>query len=284
MMQHFALQLKTYKPRLSGQEKRLADYLLAHQSAASQLSISQLAAQTGVSTATISRFAKALGYDNFQALRLALAQAPAGAEQPLFQEFAPTDDVPAMARKIFAANVDALQATSANLDAGALTAAVDLLIHAAHIGLYGLGASNIVALDGYHKFLRTAMAVFYAMDYHMQLMSMTHLQPTDAAVVISHSGEDRDAIALAQIAQDHQVPLIVITGAPHSQLAKMAQVVLVAVAEESKYRPEALHALIAEMTLMDTLFMISAIRTGSQTAPLFQEVRGVIDATRRPTP
>lgn len=273
-MTQFALQLQTYKPRLRGQEKRLADYLLAHQRAASSLSIAQLAA-------TISRFAKALGYDNFQALRLALAQAPAAAsEAPLFQEFSPDDDIATQARKIFSANIDALQATSENLDPAALAAAVKMITGARQLGLYGLGASNLVALDGYHKFLRTALPVAYAADFHMQLMSITHLTKRDAAVVISHSGEDRDALALTAIASQHRVPLIVITGAPHSTVAKQAAVVLVAVAEESQYRPEALHALIAEMTLMDTLFMLSALRTGSQTAPLYQEVRTVIDQTR----
>ncbi|ERL65356.1 MurR/RpiR family transcriptional regulator [Schleiferilactobacillus shenzhenensis] len=279
-MTQFALQLQTYKPRLRGQEKRLADYLLAHQRAASELSIGQLAAATGVSAATISRFAKALGYDNFQALRLALAQAPAAGDPPLFQEFSPDDDIATQARKIFAANIDALQATSENLDPAALAAAVKMITGARQLGLYGLGASNLVALDGYHKFLRTALPVAYAADFHMQLMSITHLTKRDAAVVISHSGEDRDALALTAIASQHHVPLIVITGAPHSTVAKQAAVVLVAVAEESQYRPEALHALIAEMTLMDTLFMLSALRTGSQTAPLYQEIRAVIDQTR----
>jgi DNA-binding MurR/RpiR family transcriptional regulator len=112
-------------------------------------------------------------------------------------------------------------------------------------------------------------------------MAATHLGANDAMILTSHSGEDKDAIALADLAKQQQVPLIVITGAPASRLAKMADAAFVAVAEESRYRTEALHALIAELSLMDTLFMISAIQTNSQTAPLFRRVRATIDATRR---
>ncbi len=90
-------------------------------------------------------------------------------------------------------------------------------------------------------------------------------------ILTSHSGEDKDAIALADLAKQQQVPLIVITGAPASRLAKMADAAFVAVAEESRYRTEALHALIAELSLMDTLFMISAIQTNSQTLRPFAE-------------
>jgi DNA-binding MurR/RpiR family transcriptional regulator len=280
-MHNFALQLQSYKPHLSGQEQKLADYLMANQETASQLSILELSERTGVSTATISRFAKTLGYDNFQALRLALVPRHPAQDQSLFAELSPADDTVTLAKKIFNANNEALQATAANLSEATLDAAVGLIMRARYLGFYGLGASNIVALDGYHKFLRTAIPVVYAMDYHMQLMSITHLKKEDAAILVSHSGEDRNALALAAIAQKNQVPLIVITGAPGSRLAKQADVTLVAVAAESAYRPEALHALIAEMSLMDTLFMITALRTDSRTKSTFQKVRKVIDETRK---
>ena len=60
-MHDFLVQLQIYKPNLSGREKKLAAYLQAHPDHASQANISELSQLTGVSTATISRFAKALG-------------------------------------------------------------------------------------------------------------------------------------------------------------------------------------------------------------------------------
>ena len=280
-MHDFLVQLQIYKPNLSRQEKKLADFLQTHPDRASQANIAELSTMTGVSTATISRFAKALGYPNFQALRMALVQSSPEPDQTLFAELSPDDSVETLAQKIFTSNIDALRTTLANLDANALAEAINWITHADHLGLFGLGASNLVALDGYHKFLRTAIPVSYAADYHMQLMAATHLGANDAMILTSHSGEDKDAIALADLAKQQQVPLIVITGAPASRLAKMADAAFVAVAEESRYRTEALHALIAELSLMDTLFMISAIQTNSQTAPLFRRIRATIDATRR---
>ncbi|MCH4169998.1 MAG: MurR/RpiR family transcriptional regulator [Lactobacillus sp.] len=278
-MQNFQLQLQIYQDNLSPREQALARYLTEHQAAASQWSISELSKRTKISTATISRFAKNLGYANFQNLRVALAQSQDQASQ-LFAEISPQDDLITMAGKIFSSNIEALQATQANLTPESLRLAVTYIINCQHLGIYGLGASNIVALDGYHKFLRTAIEVLYAADYHMQLMSMTHLTAKDATIVVSHSGEDKDALSLAKIAKDNGVPLIAITSSPSSHLAKMADVYFVSVAEESKYRTEALHALIAQISIMDTLFMLSAVKTDSQTAPLFQEIRKQIEQTR----
>ena len=280
-MHDFLVQLQIYKPNLSRQEKKLADYLQQHPDRASHANIAELSAITGVSTATISRFAKALGYPSFQALKMALVQSTPEPDHTLFAELSPDDSVEMLAHKIFTSNIDALRTTLTNLDSAALTKAVDWITHAHQLGLFGLGASNLVALDGYHKFLRTAIPVVYAADYHMQLMAATHLTAADAMILTSHSGKDKDAIALAELAKKQNVPLIVITGAPGSHLAKMADAAFVAVAEESRYRTEALHALIAELSLMDTLFMISAIQTNSQTAPLFRRVRSTIDATRQ---
>ncbi|GAF38821.1 transcriptional regulator [Agrilactobacillus composti DSM 18527 = JCM 14202] len=38
--------------------------------------------------------------------------------------------------------------------------------------------------------------------------------------------------------------------------------------------------MIAQISIMDTLFMLSAVKTDSQTAPLFQEIRKQIEQTR----
>jgi len=278
-MQDFRLRLQAYQANLSDKEQQLAQYLLDHQDAASHVTISDLSQATGISTATISRFAKNLDFPNFQALKIALVQSNAPSDS-LFVEISPDDSATTMAHKIFNSNIEALQATEANLTDDNLNAASDLIVKALHIGIYGLGASNIVALDGYHKFLRTPVTVNYASDYHMQLMSMTRLTKRDAAIIVSHSGENHDALALGKIAHRHHVPLVVITSSANSHLAKLADIVLVSIAEEFQYRTEALHALIAQISLMDTLFMMTAIKTNSQTAAVFEDIHKEIQKTR----
>ncbi|WP_262315811.1 MurR/RpiR family transcriptional regulator [Lacticaseibacillus parakribbianus] len=278
-MPDFNALLQANRPHLSQKEQGLGDYLVQHAAAASTMSISALAQVTGVSTATLSRFAKALGLANFQALRVALAQAPA--HLPLFEELDASDAPLAVAKKLFALNQTALAATADRLDAATLEQATGLITGAKTLGLFGLGASNLVALDGYHKFLRTPIDVAYTMDYHMQLMAATRLGEQDAALVISHTGIDLDALALAETLQHNQVPLIVITGDARSPLAAKADCLLVAVAEETEYRAEAMHALIAQLSLMDTLFVLAASATDTDSAKVLDAIRGTIAKTRR---
>ena len=99
-MHDFLVQLQIYKPNLSRQEKKLADYLQQHPDRASHANIAELSAITGVSTATISRFAKALGYPSFQALKMALVQSTPEPDHTLFAELSPADSVETLAHKI----------------------------------------------------------------------------------------------------------------------------------------------------------------------------------------
>lgn len=271
-MSNFALRIQACQINFSDKERQLATFLLKNQSKISHATISELSKMTNVSTATISRFAKNLGFKNFQELKLSLAQT----ENPdnLFAEISPDDSPLTVTEKVFAANVDALKATVKALSENDLSACVQLLLNAQQVGIFGLGASNIVALDGYHKFLRTPLDVVYANDFHMQIMAATRLTAKDVMLLISHSGEDRDAIALAKLAQQHQVPLILITSSANSTLAKMADITLISVAEEALYRSEALHALIAQMSIVDALFMSVAIKTNHKIAlKIHQEIK-----------
>ena len=55
----------------------VADYLLQHADEAQYLSISSLARECNVAEATVFRFCRALGFDGYHEMRIALAQANA---------------------------------------------------------------------------------------------------------------------------------------------------------------------------------------------------------------
>lgn len=279
MPQNIDSLIHSYYDHLSEKYKQIADYILKQASFDPELTIQEFAADCQVSTATISRFAKALGFTNFQAFKLALlAKEPL--QSPLFHEISEQDSFVTMAEKIFSSNSNALQATWSLLTETQLQKAVNLINHAKLLGLFGLGASGIVAQDGYHKFLRTTIPTVYNQDYHMQLMQATKLTDADCAIIISHSGQNKDALELARILKERHVPLIVITSFGNSTLANLGDITLLSISEETNYRAEALHALIAQISLIDSLFMMVAISNSDQTEQTFQEIRAEIDRTR----
>lgn len=273
--------IKSYYKNFSDKYRQIADYILSNEFSLSKLSIQEFSKSCNVSISTISRFAKTLGYDSFQELKIALLDRQKVInDHPIYHGINEDDSYLTMAKKVFKANSSALESTSAHLSEEALTKAVNLIINTKVLSLFGLGASGIVAKDGYHKFLRTAIPVTAPTDYHMQLMQATKLSKKDCALIISHSGENSDTLELARIAKENNVPIIAITSFGNSRLAKVSDVTLLSISEEQNFRVEALHALLAQISIIDSLFMMVAVKTGKDTEDIFSSIRSEIDRTR----
>src|SRR5215217_4724597 len=67
----------------SASNRAIADYLLRHQMRVTALGIGELAEACEVSTATISRFARDLGFSNYAAMRSAVAETLQSVLQPV---------------------------------------------------------------------------------------------------------------------------------------------------------------------------------------------------------
>ena len=77
--QSFWDMLRTKRDSLTKSGIIVADYLMQHAEDAQYLSISSLAKACGVAEATIFRFCRALGFDGYNEMKIALAKATATA-------------------------------------------------------------------------------------------------------------------------------------------------------------------------------------------------------------
>ncbi|WP_125764587.1 MurR/RpiR family transcriptional regulator [Companilactobacillus hulinensis] len=280
MAQNITILLQSYYDHLSSSAKNIADYLLSNPEIDSNLTINDLARQTGSSISTISRFAKSLGFTSFQQLKLSLLTSNQTSNTP-FREINANDSNLDVTKKIFSANISTLNSTLKIITEKQLNEAVDIINHSKIVALFGLGASSVVAQDGYHKFLRSDKTPLFASDYHMQLMMATTLESNNAcAILISHSGENKDVLAIAEKLQKNNIKTIGITSYGNSSLTKIVDVALLSVSEETNYQNEALHAIIAQISLLDTLFVLTAVKDGKETDDIFKEIRKTIDRTR----
>lgn len=277
MIEEIDTLIKSYYGNLTGKYVQIADYIL-HNEFSDTLSIQSLAHSCNVSIATISRFTKILGLNNFQSLKMALINRKGNIS--IYHGIDEDDSYSEIANKVFSANKSALNSTASLLTDEALKKAVSYIMNADTLYFFGLGASGIVAQNGYHKFLRTAIKVDNTIDYHMQLMQATRLSKKDCAIIISHSGENKDIIEIAQVLKDNNVPIVVITSFGNSTLINYGDVNLLSISEEQNFRVEALHALIAQMSLVDSLFMMVAVESGNETEDTFKAIRSEINKTR----
>ncbi len=260
-------------PTLRQAEARLAEYLRAHPHDVIQLSISDLADRSGTSEATVVRLCRKLGFRGFQDFKIGLAQSLVGPLQTIHEEIDERDTVDTVKAKVFNASVQALQDTMSVIDSRDLSRAVELLDSASRVVFLGAGNSGWVCMDGALKLLKLGINAAAYVDEHSQLVAAALLGPGCVAVGVSHSGATRDTVEALEVAKKGGATTICISGAPKSPITRVSDVKLFTAAKETGFKTEAMTSRIAQLAIVDTLFVNVALRRGKSAAEGVQRVR-----------
>lgn len=262
-------------PGMGATSRRVAQFFLDNPDRVLECTVDQLAEEIGVSTATVSRFAKVLGYSSYSQMRVGLSSQLTRADGPR-SEVVDSDSARQSARKTLEANIEALRGTADFIDGADVERAVRIVLAAQRIGIFGLGSSNVVAQYAYHTLLRLPVSLVHSADYHMQLMDAAKLTAHDVGLVISHTGNDTDINLLAEQLTAQSVPTIAITSYPNSPLARLADVQFSSLSEDTRYRNEALVSVTSQIGLVDVLFTELARNYGDAAAEELLKVRRAV--------
>ena len=168
-------------------EKKVAKQVLEEPNEAVYNSVTELAYSAGVSETTVLRFARKLGYQSYQYFKMDLAKCIASDQQA---ESNNGDPLERLAR----AHIAIIEDTDRLLVREDVEKAVDAMVNARTIHLYGVGHSGITARDGRYRLLRLGFQAEFFDDAHFQLMAASTLQPGDVAIGLSVSGSTKDTV------------------------------------------------------------------------------------------
>ncbi|MCM3598636.1 MurR/RpiR family transcriptional regulator [Metabacillus idriensis] len=272
--------IRSHYARLSEKEKKIADYILENPKEIIHSTINEVADNLGVAEATVFRFCKRIDFKGYQAMKIALASEIMSPVQQIYEEINDNDNEKAVAEKVFHSNIRTLENTLQILDFSSIQKAAGILSDANRVNFYGTGGSAIIAMDAYHKFIRTGISAYAFIDSHFQLMSASQLTDRDVAVVISHSGTNKDTIKVMNTARKNGAKTIGITGFPKSPIGQNADVSLYTSSEETEYRSEALASRIGQLSLIDALYVNMMISNKDDAKKSLEKVRDAISETR----
>ncbi|MBQ1417110.1 MAG: MurR/RpiR family transcriptional regulator [Selenomonas sp.] len=272
--------LRSVYDDLTKSEKKIAQYISVHAPDIMGQTVAELARNTDSSEITISRFCKKLGFSGLQGLKIALAAELSAAGEDGFQDIHRGDTEGEIAGKIFRNITDGLQDTLKILDFNLIKRAVQMLAGARLVAIYGFGNSATVCRDLSTRFLRFGIAVQAFDDAHLQVTSAALLSPADVVVAVSHSGATKDILSSVAIAKNNGAKVIAITSYAQSELARSADIALVGMGREVRYRSEAAASRLVHMAIGDILYTCLALSMPEQYGENLQKMRKVI-AERR---
>lgn len=282
-MNPFFSKISTYQSQFSDLDKQIVTYLLDHHHDISNSSIHELAKRIGVSPATLSRFTKKIGYASFQDFKLDAHQSLVNQDsnnQTFFGNILESHSNKEILQTVFFNTINSLKNTADIVDNKTLDKAINLIAKSQSFSFFGLGGSNAIAAIAYHKFLRTSLNTHYHADFHYQQMIASTLSSNDCALVISHSGQNKDILKIVEILKQHNVPIIGITSYHGSQLDKESDISFISISDEISFRPEAVSSIVSQISIIDALFMIYGLRHKDQLSPTIQAIRQTIRNTR----
>lgn len=228
-------QLLAAEQRSGSQSNRqIAEYILRNPVRASAASIEDLAAAAKVSTATLSRFARTIGFHGYAEFRIALAETLQSVLHPvekLKDSFARSGPEGALAAEGLEAAMSNMRATAEALTPGTLAAAVEQIVAARHVYVMGFGLSAHLAgylTLGLQPFLPTVVNIVEYGGTEVAAGRLMGLQPSDLLIAISMPRYARDAVQLTAYAQDRGASIIAITDSPASPLVPLAGLSLLA--------------------------------------------------------
>ena len=271
------VRIRSLLPGLARAEQRVAKVVLEDPAAVARRSITEVALAANTSETTVTRFCKAVGVGGYPQLRIALAADTARTEartsRNLGGEIGPGDDLASVIGKVSFADARAVEETADQLDVASLQSVIDLVAEAGRVDVYGVGASAFVAADLQQKLHRIGRVSFSWSDTHIMLTSAAVLKPGDVAIGVSHTGATTDTVEALRVAREHGAVTVAVTNFPRSPITEVADHVLTTAARETTFRSGATASRIAQLTVIDCLFIGVAQRH-------MEESVSALDATR----
>jgi len=257
---------------LTKSEKRIANYVRKNQEESAFLSASELADRLDLSEATIVRFARTLGYNNYPAMRVVLQEAfrrrvtHSARLRGRLNDLREGGDI---FEKVTVTEIDYLTLALQTVDREALRRAVSYIIERPRIFVFGPGPSvSLVDL------LNLRLTRFGKQIIPLNLMGREVLEPLllmtsqDLLFVIAFFDINPTLQIVLEYASEKKCPVILLTDTLGSIIGDKADVLLAA-----KRGPvSAFHSLVVPMTIINTLLMEIANQNLDTVTPKLDEL------------
>ena len=237
-------------------DKVLIEYIKENIEDVFYKSISQIAKESGIGEATITRFSKKMGYSGLQDFKVTLAREISGLKNRTIINRSIENDEGVMesARKLFNSNIRILENTFNIIDGNDIEKATDMIINAKKVFFIGIGYSGMTAEDSNYKFSRIGFNCMALDSSHNMIMMASLMDEDDVIVAISHSGETDEIIKTVNIAKANGASVISVTEDKNSRLRDISDVNLGYFSGESILETGSISSKLAQFFIIDLVY------------------------------
>lgn len=241
-------------------EQAVADYILQHPAEdIAEMSITDMAACMNVSESTLMRVCKRIGMTGFSQFKLRLAQ-ECGIRQNSSATLSgvpivSTDSASSIPEKVINNAISGLIDTKCTLDSAMLVKAIQAILSARRIALFGMANSAVVCDDLECKLLRIGIVCHSYSDAHMQMTVASHLTKEDVVIAVSHSGHTLEVLDAVRLARKSGTTIIIISNYMATPLISLSDIQLLTGGHETSFNSETMVSRLSQLAIVDMLYV-----------------------------
>lgn len=238
---------------MTSSEKKIADFILHNAEEALTMNSRSLSSAVGVSSATVIRFVRTVGFESFAAMRVALACSAIRANAPSRQPD-PMFSLDYANLQLSESIITAIVQTRKLQTHGALSSAAAAINSSKALYLYGVGTSGTAADSFQHKMVNINKQCLFYYDGTLRVLGTAHSMKGEAALGISYSGRNREVLFAMENCHNNGAVTIGITQV-HSPLSKHLDILLPIPYVEDGLCEGANLSIYAQMVVLDMLYL-----------------------------
>lgn len=246
---------------LRSSEKKVADYVLAHEMECRRLKLEELANFSKVSQPTVIRFVKALGYESFRDFRYRLIETTLNKKEE-------TEDVHALYGyqlekeetvehipvRVVATTIKMLENMLKSISTEQFKESVEMIVNAKRVVLFSVENSTATAKDLMTKLAYLGIDCRCDEDYYIQRIQAASLTEEDLAIGISYSGQSKDVVDVMKVAKKVGARTISITNFEDALINRWSDVVLCCSQEQLMYG-DSIFSRTTQIAIVDMIYM-----------------------------
>jgi RpiR family carbohydrate utilization transcriptional regulator len=261
------LKIRGLTPSLNPALRRIADFILVDPSKIKYLKIKDLAQACEVSESTVMRFVQTLGLKSYHELKIIIIEITTQQgigeileEEYVYDDISKRDGIQGIIRKIVHRNIRILQDTEKLISSREVERAVDAIMNAQKIDIYGAGGSFIAAENARLRFYRIGKQCFASSDGNQQMVSASLLTEKDVAIGISNSGRTKSTVFALKKAKESGAKTICITNYDQSPITGFSDIKLFSSTRDLAFFQESMTSRVAQILIVDIIYAALAVK------------------------
>lgn len=243
-------------------EKKIANYIINNKEEVIEMTIAELAAASGASEATISRFCKKCNMKGFHHLKISLAKEIVESNMDAIPVSNDIDEnnIPQSLQNILANKIEELRQTISMINEESFKEILYLLNNAKSVQFAAVGNTIPVALDGTYKFNQIGIKAISNTIWETQLAYTYNLTNEDVLISISNSGASKRLLTVIEAANEKKATTIAITNNEWSPIAKASKYHITTATREKLFMDEYYFSRVSASMVIEILYLFLTVK------------------------